>query len=59
MGSNFKTTGSAPAPDFARATGMPKQGQVARTVPAGRAPSTGQTKAPGDQGGRSEADKKA
>lgn len=53
MGS-FKTSGSSPAPDFARATGMPKDGQVARTLPAGRAPSTGQTKAPADQGARTE-----
>ena len=42
--------GPRSAPDFARAHGAPKSGQLARS--AGRAPSSGQTKMPADQGGR-------
>lgn len=47
----------APAPDFARATGMPKDRQVSGTG-ARRAPDSGQTKMPADQGGRTDDGKK-
>ena len=39
------------APDFARATGMPKAKQLGGTA-QGRAPNSGQTRMPADQGGR-------
>lgn len=39
------------APDFARSTGMPDDRQLTRSTP--RAPNSGQTKMPGNQGGRS------
>lgn len=41
------------APDFARATGFPNSRQTGGTS-AARAPSGGQTKMPGNQGGRSD-----
>lgn len=46
-----------PAPDFARAKGMPKDRQLGTAQP--RPASSGQTRMPGDQGGRSESNPKS
>ena len=56
-GGSRQLRGPGSAPGFARATGAPKEGQLARS--SGRAPNAGQTKMPGNQGGRSEASKKS
>lgn len=50
-------TGSCPAPDFARAKSAPRTGQLASSQP--RPKSSGQVKAPADQGGRSEGSAKS
>lgn len=55
---NRQVTFPSSAPDFARSTGFPKSRQTGGTA-AGRAPNGGQTKHPGNQGGRSEADPKS
>lgn len=53
-GGSKQTHGCGSAPDFAKSTGFPKGVKQLGGTAASRAPNSGQTKMPADQGGRTE-----